>query len=83
MNDIDFDRVGQNTFCNCVDNLQDRGKSETPKKVGDRNVYRTEESEEQEEEVEGEVLGGAGDEVSVMPFVYPRVTVSVSSLGSF
>ena len=29
------------------------------------------------------MLGGGGDEVSVMPVVYPRGTVSVSSLGSF
>ena len=29
------------------------------------------------------MLGGGGDEVSVMRVVYPRGTVSVSSLGSF
>ena len=29
------------------------------------------------------MLGGGGDEVSVMPVVYPRGTVSVSSLGYF
>ena len=29
------------------------------------------------------MLGGGGDEVSVMPDVYPHGTVSVSSLGYF
>ena len=29
------------------------------------------------------MLGGRGDEFSVMPVVYPRGTVSVSSLGYF
>ena len=33
--------------------------------------------------MEGTVLGDGGDEVSVMPVVYPRGTVSVSSLGYF
>ena len=46
-------------------------------------MYSTHESEEDEEEVEGVVLGGGCDEVSVMPDGYPRGTVSVSSLGSF
>ena len=46
-------------------------------------MYGTEESEEDEEELEGTVLGGGGDEVSVMNVVYPRGTVSVSSISSF
>ena len=46
-------------------------------------MYRTDESEEDEEEAEGEVIGGGGDEVSVMTVVYPRGKVSVSSLGYF
>ena len=29
------------------------------------------------------MLGDGGDEVSIVPFVYPRGEVSVSSLGSF
>ena len=29
------------------------------------------------------MLGYGGDEVSIVPFVYPRGTVSVSSLGYF
>ena len=40
-------------------------------------------NQRKEEEVEGAVLGGGGGEVSVMPVVYTRGTVSVSSLGSF
>ena len=46
-------------------------------------MYRTEESEEDKEEVEGTVLGGGGGDVTIVPMVYPRGTVSVSSLGSF
>ena len=46
-------------------------------------MYRTDESEEDKEEVEGTVHFNGGDEVNIMPFVYPRGTVSVSSLGSF
>ena len=33
--------------------------------------------------MEGEVLGGGGDEVSVMPVIYPRGTVHVLSISSF
>ena len=46
-------------------------------------MYRTDESEEDEEEVEGTVHFDGGDEVNIVSFVYPRGTVSVSSLGSF
>ena len=46
-------------------------------------MYETDESDEYEEEVDRAVLGSGGDEVSVMPVVYPRVMVNVSSLGSF
>ena len=46
-------------------------------------MYRTDESEEDEEEVEEVVLGSGGDEVSVMLIVYPRGTFSVSSLVYF
>ena len=46
-------------------------------------MYGTEKSDEEGEEVEGSVLGGGSDEVSVMPIFYPRGMVSVSSLGSF
>ena len=46
-------------------------------------MYRADESEGDEELVEGTVLGGSGDEVSIVPVVYPRGTGSVSSLGYF
>ena len=39
--------------------------------------------EEDKEEVEGTVDFDRGEEVNDIPFVYPRGTVSVSSLGSF
>ena len=41
-------------------------------------VYRTDELEEDEEEVGGTVNSDGGDEVNYGPFVYPRGTVSVS-----
>ena len=53
------------------------------KKVGDSNLYGMDESEEGEEEVEGTVIGGCGDEFIIMLVVYPHGTVSVSSLGYF
>ena len=53
------------------------------KKVGHSAVYRTDESDEGEEEVEVTVLGDGVEEVSKVPVVYPRGTVSVSSLGYF
>ena len=69
MNYIDFDGAERKICRNCVDKLRGRGKSETLNKVGDITVYRTDESEEDQEEVEGTVLGGGGDEVIVMPAV--------------
>ena len=46
-------------------------------------AYRTDELEEEEEEVEGTVLGYGYEDVSIVPVVYPRGTVSVSSLDYF
>ena len=46
-------------------------------------MYITNESDEEEEELEGEVHLDRGDEVSIVTFVYPCGTVSVSSLGYF
>ena len=46
-------------------------------------MYRTDKLEEEKEEGEGTVHFDGGDEVSIMPFVYPRGTVSVSSICSF
>ena len=34
LNDIDFDGAEWNICCDCVDKLQDQGKSETLKKAG-------------------------------------------------
>ena len=53
------------------------------KKVQHSTVCRTDKLEEYEEEVEGTVHFYGGDEVNIVPFVYPRGTVSVLSLGSF
>ena len=43
----------------------------------------TDELQEDNEEVEGKLHLDGGDEVSIVPFVYLRETVSVSSLGFF
>ena len=59
------------------------GKFEKSKMMQDSTVYRMDELEENEEEVEGTVDSGGGGEVNYVPFVYPRGTVSVSSIGSF
>ena len=81
-NYIGFDGAEWKIFHDCVGKLQGQCKSETLKKVVDRTVYGTDESDE-DKEVEGKVLGGVGDEVSIMPVVYPYGAVSVSSLGYF
>ena len=83
MHVIDLDGAEQNIFRKCVDELQMGGKPDNLKKVGHSTVYRTDESEEDEEEAEGAVLGDGGEDISIVPVVYPRGTVSVSSLGSF
>ena len=59
------------------------GKFEILKMMQYSTVYRMDKLEEDEEEVEGAVDNDGGDEVNYVPFVYPRGTVSVSSLGSF
>ena len=67
---IDFDRAEWKICRNYVDKVRDQGKAETLKNVGYSTVYRTDESKEEKEDVEGAVLGGGGDEVSVMSVVY-------------
>ena len=57
------------------------GKPEKLKEVQHRTLYRTDESEE--EEVKGTVLEDGGKDVSIVPILYPRGIVSVSSLGYF
>ena len=59
------------------------GKPEKLKKVVHITVETTYESEDDEEEVEGAVLGDGGEEVSIVPVVYPRGMVSISSPGYF
>ena len=46
-------------------------------------MYRTDELEEDEEELEGKFHLYGGDEVIIVPFVYPCGAFSVLSLGSF
>ena len=41
MNEIDLDGRERNICHNCVDDIHERGKSETLKKVGDSTMYRT------------------------------------------
>ena len=83
LNDIDFDGAERKICCDCVDKLWGKVKSKTLKKVRDITVYRTKELGGVEEEVEGGLLGGGGDEFSDMPVFYPVGKVSVSSIGSF
>ena len=83
MNEINIDREGRNICRNCVDKLRMGGKPEKLKKVGYITFYRTEESKEGEEEVEGTVLGDGDEYVIIVPVLYPRGTVSVLPLGSF
>ena len=83
LNDIYFDGGEHNICHNCVDEFRGGGKSETLKKVGDITMYGTDKSEEYEEDVEGKVIGGGCDEVSIMPVVPPRRKIIVSSICSF
>ena len=83
MHEIDLDREEQKICHNCVDELWMGVKPKKFKKVQHSAVYRMDESEEDKEEVEGKVHLDGVDEVNIVPFVYPRGTVSVSSLGSF
>ena len=46
-------------------------------------MYRMDDLEDEEKELEGIVLGDGGEYVIILSIVYPRGTVSVSSLGSF
>ena len=83
MHEIELD-ISKHKICHeCIDDLSMGGKFEKSKMMQDSTVYRMEELEDDEEEVEGTVDNDGGDEVNYVPFVYPRGTVSVSSLGSF
>ena len=59
------------------------GKHKKLKKVQHSTLYATDGLEEEKEEVEGTVHSDGGDKVNIVPFVYPRGAVSVSSLVSF
>ena len=83
MHEIKLDRSERKICRECIDDFSMGGKFEKSKMMQDSTVYRMDELEEDEEEVEGTVDFGGGEEVNYMPFVYPRGTVSVSSLGSF
>ena len=83
MYEIKLDGSEQKICRECIDDLRMGGKFEKSKMMQDSTVYRMDELEEGEEEVEGTVGFNGGEEVNYMPLVYPRGTVSVSSLGSF
>ena len=78
MHEINLDGEELNIYRNCVDELWMGGKPDKLKKVQHSTEYRTDELEEDEEEVEGTVLGDGCDEFSIVPFVYLCVMVSVS-----
>ena len=81
MHEIELDGSERKICRKCIDDLRMGGKFEKSKMMQDSTVYRMDELEEDEEEVEGTVDSDGGDEVNYVPFVYPRGTVSVSSLG--
>ena len=83
MHEIKLDGWERDICRECIDDLRMGGKCEKSKMMQDRTVYRMEKLKEDEEEVEGTVNFDGGDEVNYVPFVYPRGTVSVSSIGSF
>ena len=83
MHEIELDKAERKICCKCIDDLRMGGKPEKSKMAQHTTVYRTDELEEQEEEVEGTVDFDGGDKDNYMPFVYPHGAMSVSSLGSF
>ena len=83
IHEINLDGSEQKICRECIDDLRMGGKFEKSKMMQDSTVYRIDELEEDEEEVEGTVDFDGGDKVNYVPFVYPRGTVSVSSLGPF
>ena len=78
MHEINLDGAERKICCECVDNLWMGGKPKKLKMVQHSTVYRTDKSEEDEEEVEETVNFDGGDEVNMVPLKYPRGTVSVS-----
>ena len=78
MHEIELDGSERKICRECIDDLRMGGKFEKSKMMQDSTVYRMDELEEDEEEVEGTVDFDGGEEVNYVPFVYPRGTVSVS-----
>ena len=83
MHEIDLDGAEQKICHNCVEEIWMGGKPEKLKKVQHSTVYRTDELDEEEEELEGTVHLDGVDEFSIVTFIYPCGTVIVSSLGYF
>ena len=83
MHEIELDGLERKICRECIYDLSMGGKFEKSKMMQDSTVYRMDELGEDEEEVEGKVDFDGCDKVNYVPFVYPRGTVSVSSLGSF
>ena len=83
LHDINIDGAELNICCGFVDDIWMGGKHEKLKKLQHRTVYRTDKSEDDKEEEEGTVIGCGGEDVSIVTVVYPRGTVSVSSLVDF
>ena len=77
MHEIELTGSEQKICCECIDDLRMGGKFEKWKMMQDSTVYRMDELEEGEEEVEGTVDSDGGDEVNYVTFVYPRGTVLV------
>ena len=83
IHEINLDGAELNICRDFFDELWMGGKPEILKKVKHSNMYRKDESGEDEEVLEGAVLGNGGEDVSIVPNVYHRGPVIVSSLGSF
>ena len=83
MHEIDIDEAELNICRDCVDELWMGGKPEKSKNVKHSTMYRTDELEEDEKEVQGTAIRDGGDEFNKVTFVYPRGTVSVSPMGYF
>ena len=77
MHEINLDGAERKICRNCVKDIWMGGNPEKMKKVQHSTMYRTDEQDEEEEEVEGTVHLYEGVEVSIVNFVYPCRTVSV------
>ena len=68
MHEIELDRSEQKICRKCIDDLRMGGEFEKSKMMQDSTVYRMDELEEDEKEVEGTVDFNGGDEVNYVPF---------------